>query len=232
MVNKYGMTNWDEANQERNNHSRDKNQKDSFLKLQNGPNIVRILTKPYQYVIHKGWKVNENDAGFGWKLQCSKFNGESCPLCEQGVKTQTRWYVGVIDRASQAFKILDIAYGIFKDIKNYNADEDWGNPETYDVNIKCDKNADPQSYYSVIPKAKKPLSQADLAIKTQVEERYAEEIASRCLPPTREQLEKRMDSIRNYVNGKAKGASKVSSNGASNSVADHDDGSEMDFPPN
>lgn len=202
MVNtKYGLVTWDDADRGTGTGNRNRNQKDTFMKMNDGSNVVRILTKPHQYVVHKGYKPNETDRGFGWRIMCSAFNGEACPLCETKVKTQTRWYVGVIDRKTQSYKVLDIGFGIFKSIKTYNQDEDWGNPESYDIDIKVDKNADPANYYSCIPKPKKPLTPGDLALKTKVEEEYMADLLIRCKPPSREDVEKRMESIKKYVAG-------------------------------
>lgn len=211
MVNKYGVTTWDEADHGSNRRgNKQNNSKDVFLKLQEGPNVVRILTKPYQFVVHKGWKPSPNDPGFGWRVMCSKFNSESCTLCDAGLKTQTRWYVGVIDRRTQSYKVLDISYAVFKNIKTFSQDEDWGNPESYDIDIKVDKKADPNSYYSPVCKPKKALTEADLAIKAKIDSEYAAELLTRCTPPTNEGVLRRMESIREYVakNGK-KGALKT-----------------------
>lgn len=223
MVNKYGLTTWDEAGQQPSGKGK-RNQKDTDLKLDNGSNVIRILTKPYQFTIHKGYKPNESDKGYGWKVPCSNFDGESCPLCEAGVKTQQRWFIGVIDRKTQMYKVLDIGFGVFKEIKTLNQDEDWGSPETFDVDIKVNKDADPTSYYSVVPKPKKPLSQADLAIKAKVEEEYASQLLDRCRPLTRNAVENRIEGIKKYTNGAGK-------NGTS-TTADNSEDESLSFPAN
>ena len=61
MVNKYGMTTWNDADTK----SGYKNQKDIFLKLDSGANVVRIMTKPFQHIGHKDYKPFPEDAGFG-----------------------------------------------------------------------------------------------------------------------------------------------------------------------
>lgn len=59
------------------------NSKDLFLRLKEGTNEMRIVTQPFQYLVHKYKK--EGDAGFGQKVSCSMIHG-SCPLCALGDK--------------------------------------------------------------------------------------------------------------------------------------------------
>src|SRR5271169_2308843 len=45
------------------------NSKDLFLRLDEGSNEMRIITQPFQYLVHKHKK--EGDTGFGQKVSCS-----------------------------------------------------------------------------------------------------------------------------------------------------------------
>lgn len=204
--NKYGLSSWDEVNFGGRNNNQPR--KDLFLRLNEGSNNIRIVTKPYQYFVHR-WKDSPNDPGFGYKVKCSAFYGE-CPICDivdsssddktKLMKAKQRWYVGVIDRVTQTFKILDISFAIYNAIKEYNNDDDWGNPELYDINIKVNSKGGATGYYSVIPRPKSPLSSADLEIKKEVENVHLDEIVARCKPPTPEEVAKRMEAIRKYKN--------------------------------
>jgi antitoxin component of MazEF toxin-antitoxin module len=198
MTTKYGMTTWNDAGTSRGYQ----NQKDIFLKLDSGSNNVRIMTKPFQYMVHKDYKPLPEDAGFGFKVPCSCFNGETCPLCEKGSKAGPRWYVGVIDRKTSGYKVLDISALVYTQITGYNDDENWGNPENYDINIKVNKKGGATGYYMVIPCPKKALSEADLVIKAKVQSEYSEDLLNLCKPPTREQLEKRLEGIKKSVEAK------------------------------
>jgi len=198
MVNKYGMTTWNDADTK----SGYKNQKDIFLKLDSGANVVRIMTKPFQHIGHKDYKPFPEDAGFGFKVPCSGFDGETCPLCEAGSKASKRWYVGVIDRKSGGYKVLDISSAVYTQITGYSDDENWGNPENYDINIKVNKSGGATGYYMVIPNPKKPLTEADLVIKAKVQSEYIDDLLALCKPPTRENLEKRLEGIKKSVEAK------------------------------
>jgi len=203
-TNKYGLSSWDDVNF--GGRSGNQPKKDLFLRLNEGNNIMRIITKPYQYFVHR-WKDSPSDPGFGSRIKCSKFHG-SCPICDivdnsnddriKAMKARQRWYVGVIDRVTQTFKILDISFAVFNAIKECNNDEEWGNPELYDINIKVNPKGGATGYYSVIPRGKAPLSSADLEIKKIVENTYLDEIIERCKPPTPEEVLKRMEAIRKY----------------------------------
>ena len=76
----YGQTDWDLVGNENKNKDF---KKDMYLRLQDGPNRIRIVTKPFQYLAHTYKK--EGDKGFGQKVYCSAPMG-SCPLCEKGDK--------------------------------------------------------------------------------------------------------------------------------------------------
>lgn len=126
---KYGeLSDWNQA---------DVSGSTDFLRLNEGDNKVRIVTNPYQFVVH--WvkdKSNQNR-----KIRCAITN---CPLCRQGVETQTRWFIGVLDYKSGLPKILEIGSQIFRGIRGYVNDPDWsetfvkpwGSILAYDVNIR------------------------------------------------------------------------------------------------
>ncbi len=163
--------------------------KDLYLKLEKGSNIVRIVTPPHQYVQHK-WKP-EGDPGFGYRVMCSSVHG-SCPLCAKGDKPKRRWYLGVIDRKTNTYKLLDISVSVFKSIQSLVKDEDWGDPNKYDVDIKVDQAAGPAGYYTVNPKPHKALSANDLQIKEKVD---MEELKRKVSPPTPDKVQERLDKI-------------------------------------
>lgn len=186
--NKFGMTSWDEV-EIRTNKSNVSN-KDRYMRLQPGSNVVRIVTKPFQYLVHR-YKANPKDPGFGERVLSSLYHGFD-PLVEKGMKPKMRWYLGVIDRKTQSYKLLDVSVSVFKSIQELARDEDWGDPSQYDVDIKVDKQGGPSAYYSVIAKPKKPLSPSDLEIKQQVDLEFLKKL---CTPPTPEEMQKKIDAI-------------------------------------
>jgi hypothetical protein len=225
----FGLVGWDQVEF---NHKGggDNRKRDEFIRLQSGSNIVRLVTKPYQYVIHK-WKENESDKGYGDKVMCSMFHG-SCPLCEKGDRPKQRWYVGVIDRKTQSYKILDMSPLIFQKVQKLNRKEGWGDPGTYDIDIIVDKNAGATGYYTVMPEAKTPLSDKDVEIKTG--EVDHDSLKKRCKPPEYNEVIRQMGVIRQRKNGKATTVEAAQAAPAPAPAADTgtgSDGEAYDFPP-
>ena len=199
MSNDFGLVTWEQV--EFSSYGAGSNQKrDEFIRLQSGSNVVRIITKPYQYIVHK-WK-EEGDKGYGDKVRCSMFHG-SCPLCEQGDIPKPRWYIGVIDRKTQSAKILDMSSAIFQAIQKLNRQEAWGDPGTYDIDITVDKNAGATGYYTVMPMPKTALTDSDLEVKMNFD---SEALKGRCTPPKPEEVVRIMGIIRKRKN---KGSSQI-----------------------
>jgi len=184
---KYGLVSWNEDVSPRGNSNRSR---DEFMRLQSGSNRIRLVTKPFQYWIHK-WK-EAGDKGFGDKVYCSKFNG-SCPLCEKEDRAKKRWFAGIIDRTNGTYKVLDMGLAIYQQIQTYSRDEDWGDPGTYDLDVVVDKNGGATGYYKVVPKPKTPLTDADVEIKQKVD---LDSLKKRCKPPTPEEVNQRLARIR------------------------------------
>lgn len=157
-----------------------------FMKLEEGENCVRVLTTPFQFIVH--WV--KDATGVNRKIRCAV---ERCPLCKKGDKPQQRWYVGVIERRSGQAKILEISQQIMKGIKNYVHNPKWGDCKNYDLNIKRGpKNSQP--LYSVMVEPKEPLSDEDKRIRAEFKERV--DISKFTQPSTPEEvLEKMGNSI-------------------------------------
>lgn len=182
----YGLTSWDDIELGTNNPM---NNKDLFLKLDGGSNIVRVLTNPFAYEVHT--YKEEGDPGFGQRVLCSKEHGQ-CPLCDIGNKSKKRWYLGVIDRKTQTYKLLDIGGAVCNGIQVLSRDEEYGAPIKYDIDIKVNKNGGPTNYYNVVPRPPRPLSDADITLKSKVD---IEDLQRRCSPPTPSQVVARLEAI-------------------------------------
>ncbi|HVI40217.1 MAG TPA: hypothetical protein VM577_06120 [Anaerovoracaceae bacterium] len=219
---KFGITSWDEVEiKQANSFQRSK---DVYMRLENGNNVVRCITRPHQYLVHNF--KEEGDSGFGTKIMCSSFH-KKCPLCEAGDRPKRRWLVGVIDRKTQASKILDMSVSVFKAIQELSRDEDYGNPEGYDIDIKVDKQGGATGYYTVIPKPKKPLSANDIDIKNGVNH---EDLLKKCTPPTPEKVQEKLDQERAKKSGGGKAAPARNSKAASTPApVDMNGASEDDF---
>lgn len=191
-MNTFGEVSWnDDINFGKENDKKSGNNKDIWLKLDEGSNVVRLLTQPHQYVVHKGIK-KVGEKGFGRKVSCTLSNGK-CVLCEKGFKPTPRWYLGVLDRRSGTYKVLDISYQVFSHIRKLARKVDvWGDPTKYDIDIVVDKNGGPTNYYSVQPIPHKPLTPQEQAIRDAAP---IEDLKRKIEPLTVEQAQKYLDKI-------------------------------------
>jgi hypothetical protein len=188
--NAFGSVSWDSDTS--NGFKPRENTKDLYMRLEQGPNVVRVLTKPHQYTCHQ-WKVNPADPGFGNRVGSSRYFGADILEDKYGSKPKTRWLLYVIDRKTASVKLLDISRTIFESIKELNKDQDdWGDPTTYDINISVDKNGGASGYYKVTPKSKKPLSPADLELKQSMD---LDLLKFKTQPPTVEQMNARVAAL-------------------------------------
>lgn len=166
-----------------------------FFRFEDGSNEIRLLTKPYKYIIHKVKKNPEDPKDFGTKVMCSKYHG-SCPLCDLGEKVQERWFLGVISRHSNSYRILDIGQLVYKQIKSLADNQKrWGDPTKYDIDIVFNKNGGATGMYLVQPIAKDPLSAEDIKIRDSMK---IEDLIKRVTPPSPETVRERMNKIRDF----------------------------------
>lgn len=224
----FGASSWDEEIKQSNQNQT----KDSYMRLESGSNVIRCVTKPYRYQVHS-FKENKDDTGYGDKIMCSAHH-KSCPVCELGDKAKRRWFVGVIDRKTQSYKILDIGAQVFKSIQEFSRDEDYGEPGKYDIDIKVDKKGGPTGYYTVIPKPPKSLSEADIRVKD--EQADVERLAMKVTPPTPERVQEILDGIRAKKAAKQSHSAPVTSSknashaASTEEVAPEEDASQFEFP--
>lgn len=168
------------------------NNKDLFLRLEEGSNEMRLITQPFQYLVHKVKKDQNNPKDFGQKVPCSALHG-SCPLCSIGDKAKPRWLLGVISRKTGTYKILDVSFAVFSQIRKLARNtQRWGDPTKYDIDIVVDKNGGATGYYSVQPISKEPLSAADQQIKDNAD---LDDLKRRTTPLTPDLVQKRLDKI-------------------------------------
>ncbi len=188
MVQKYGEVSWSDNSAD--SGSSEKLGKDAFMRLEKGQNVVRLVTPPFAYQQHR-YKA-EGDPGFGTRLPCSKALHKACPVCDLGDKPKQRYYIGIIDRKSQSYKILDLGAQVFRAIKSLAQDDDWGDPIQYDIDIKVNPDGGPSAYYTVVPRPKKPMSAADLKLK---EDANLDVLKLRSTPPEPDVVKSRLDKV-------------------------------------
>ena len=118
-----------------------------FVKLEEGSNVVRIFTKPYQF-----YTVWTKDAtGKERKIRSAVTN---CPLVQRGEKPSARWYIGVVNRKNNKASILEVGPQIYKQVLGLRKKESWGDPRKYDIDIvRQPKGSQPLYVVSPEPKA-------------------------------------------------------------------------------
>lgn len=197
------------------------NNKDVFLKLDSGSNELRLVTQPYQYLVHK-YKA-EGEKGFGRNIMCSAVHG-TCAVCQLQNKAKTRWLLGVISRKTNTFKILDMSYAVFSQIRKLAKNTvRWGDPTKYDIDVVVDKNGGATGYYSVQPLPKEALSAADQKIRDNID---LEDLKRRVTPLTPDQVQKKLEKLM----GDAGVVSTKSTNKTPSPVSTSDDDDDSSFP--
>lgn len=125
-----------------------------FMSLEEGSNIVRIVTSPYQFYV--AW--TQDATGQNRKIRSAV---ENCPLAKRGDKIQPRWYIGVLDRKSNQPKILEVGRQIFQQIVALRKRDKWGDPRAYDINVERQPKGS-QPLYVVMPEPKEPLTKDEM----------------------------------------------------------------------
>jgi hypothetical protein len=196
----FGEVSWDAGT-----NNKSKNMKDLFLRLMPGDNDVRVVTPAFQYVVHK-YKA-EGEKGFGRKVVCSATKDDpSCPLCEAGDKAKRKWYVGVIDRKTNSYKILDIGYTVFQQIGSLVSNKKWGDITNYDITILVKPEAGATGYYTVQPCGKEPLSAEDhVLVDANVDLEYLKKLTT---PPSYKAVEEKISKIHESLAGMSPVAAK------------------------
>jgi hypothetical protein len=165
--------------------------KDLFMRLSDGDNELRLITSPFQYLVHKYKKDPNNPKDYGKKIMCSSPEGR-CPLCELGDKQKQRWFFGVIDRKTNTTKILDVGPGVMQHLKKLARNPKFGDPTKYDINIVVDEKGGPANYYTVQAYPKEPLSAEDQQKRDMFN---VDDLKRRVTPPSYEKVKEMLDKI-------------------------------------
>lgn len=128
-----------------------------FLKLQPGPNQMRIVGLPFETEVH--WEAAVD--GSKKRIVCP---GIGCPICKAGHVPQKKFQVLAIDRADKKLKILEGGVSIFKQVKELAMDPDYGDPSKYDIKIKKEGQGRETKYSLLASPNKGPLTQEETAL--------------------------------------------------------------------
>ena len=117
----------------------------NFLQINEGTNVVRVLPgKDEDTLFYAETKIHRvPDADGNVKnYHCRKVHGEKCPICDayyalwkephkdedlaRQIKPRARYYMNVVDRATDDVKILSVGVILFKKVIAAMLDEDFG----------------------------------------------------------------------------------------------------------
>lgn len=116
-----------------------------FYAIPEGNSVIRILpTKEEEKLFYAETAIHRVPTGEGQtrNFHCRKVHGESCPLCDayyalwkepykdetlaRKIKPRARYYMNVVDRATDEVKIFSVGVILFKKIISTILDEDYG----------------------------------------------------------------------------------------------------------
>lgn len=212
----YGLSSWDKEPNVPKRQQREDLPQLPFLRLKEGNNIIRIVTAPYVYNMIR-FKGPGDKRPYGTRVNSAypKYDSvkhpgtEDCPTKpfwtynrEAGEpRPKERFLCGVIDRNQKDkdgnpapdVKIYDLSQLVFEQLHNFKDDPEYGPATTYDINIRFNPKAtSPQGFYTVIPRPKAELSEADLNLIEEVGEDLHKVLLRHATPPPPEVVRKRM----------------------------------------
>lgn len=127
--------------------------KNEYMKLKEGENVVRIMGNPIQTYIH--WVTLQD--GSQRKIVSPTNDPELVAKLERaGFRKQANWIIKALDRSDDQFKLLEIGNQIYKGIQGLYNNPKWGKVTAYDVSINRGPKGT-QPLYTVTPNPKESL---------------------------------------------------------------------------
>jgi hypothetical protein len=132
----------------------------SFMNLEEGSNIVRCVSSPYEYNCH----FIPDATGQTRKVHCCL---KDCPACaaakDPKEESKPRWLVAVLNAKTNTVQVLELGPQVVKQIKALTTQKNakgaivWGDPRGFEIDIvRGPKGSNP--LYSVVPQPKQPLT--------------------------------------------------------------------------
>jgi hypothetical protein len=176
MTAKYGKTNWAQST----GTSNKINYSERYLKLLNGKNIVRLVTEPFQFMVHKV-KFDGDQNKFGRSIKCAL---DDCPLCAKDNPAKERYVVALITRKTGELKYLEFGGLLYNKIKGITENmEGYADPTTYELNIVRNPSGGVANFYDAFPVGiPKPLTAEDMVLAESVDEEELEKLVSPLTP--------------------------------------------------
>ena len=133
--------------------------KSDFMRLEEGENVVRVMSNPHQHYIH--WLALPDGSK---KKIVSPIDSMALVtrLTDAGFRKQPKWLIKVLDRKDNEFKLLEVGSQIYNGIKALYNNAKWGKVTSYDISIMRGPKGS-QPLYSVQPNPKEAI---DSSLKT------------------------------------------------------------------
>jgi hypothetical protein len=124
-----------------------------YMKLEEGPNKVRIVTEFQDYGTHSIEGTDKTGKRTFRTVVC--IGKENCRYCREGGKSKVQFLGWVIDRATGSFKLMKIGYKIWQQLGGLANSEQYGFESTpsYDITITRE-GKDLNTTYTVMPDRK------------------------------------------------------------------------------
>lgn len=187
----FGFVGWDRKS----NGFKDQSERIPFIRLEDGNNILRIVTDValYNFVRYKG----KDDKGYGRRINTAYPLHDNCPAYKYAHgKVKERYMVGVIDRRDSEVKVFDMSVLVYEQLQNFQGDPEVGSPDEYDINIRFNsKSTTPAGFYSVIPRPKSSLNEHDVELLAEKRDALIATIERLVTPPSPEAVAKRLEAL-------------------------------------
>jgi len=187
-----------------------------FMRLEVGDNTVRIMGNPTQAYVH--WVENSE----GKKRKFNSPIGDPAlvrKLEESEFKKKPIWFLKVLDRRDEKFKLLEIGPQIYRGIKALHENKKWGNVTRYDITIiKGKPGTNP--LYNVSPDPAEPL---DPSFKEKFIEFNEKVNLDKLIKPSEPEV------IREFLGWNATASSRTSSSSSSKGKQSGGDDGDFDF---
>jgi hypothetical protein len=171
----FGEVDWNSAQVA----SKPTSNKDLYLRLKEGENLVRVLGNPIQFHVH--WvETAQGKRKINSPVESPALVSR---LEDSGYRRQTKWLVKVLDQDTKTFKVMEIGSQIYNGILALINNPKWGKVSAYDVSIiRGPKGQNP--LYSVTPNPKEKM---DSALKDAFDEFNTSLNIERMVQPTEPQ---------------------------------------------
>ena len=116
----------------------------AFLKLDDPETRIRICSKPMELKLHELP---------GTRFSTAMCQGEKCELCAKNIKIKYKYAFLVISRKDNKAYVYEAPITVFRQIASYAQNDEYGDPEKYDITIKKEGEK-PQIVYTIMPSPK------------------------------------------------------------------------------